>query len=114
MIQDLYMFYKLDKQKKDKIIELLSLGYDVGWKSHREKYLLPLCKKLNDDILTVDELLRFREAKSIIGNIRSLNDLDLCLMFWQISHKDKYWDIILIEAFNKNSVAALTIILHYK
>ena len=94
LIYNLYSFTTLSYLEQQNVVTQLSLLIDnksFGWPNHRTKYILPLCQNLLNNTENIDF---FAEIQNKFSCIRNQTDLDLCLMFWQITKDVKYFNII--------------------
>lgn len=67
------------------------------------RFVVPFCKSYVGYPLTFDETKLLSEIMKIFDNIREPEDLDRCLLCWQITHDSKYMDIIKQHALNQTS-----------
>lgn len=98
LICEIYNFYKYDEEMKNdlyyKLSYFLSLGGYLKWPKSRCKLLLPLISHLLGKTLSDEERLLLEKTERDFFNINTVKTLDLCLMFWQITHDDKYSNYI--------------------
>ena len=77
------------------VISRLNSGNNLGWREHRLPYLLALCRELNGQILTVKEIELLKDIREKFKNLNNYQDLDICLMFWQITRNLRYLEAIM-------------------
>lgn len=94
IISDLYNFINLSAKDQFSclydFIEHSRCHNSFSWPSHRCVAIPPFCKNLLNIPLTFCELEIVKNIDLRIQNISSIEDLDICLMFWLISKDEKY------------------------
>lgn len=107
IISKVYNFNKLSSTDQYKVLgnltEHINNEDDLGWGKNRIKVIIPLCKQLINNELTLSESLILQNTISQFDNISDYIILDTCLMFWQITHDEKYLNIITNHANNISS-----------
>lgn len=94
IVSDIYNFSSLSKLERDLLIVHIQTASNDGnalkWPEHRLKYLIPLCKETNGDVLTKDEIIMLRILREEFEDIATVDVLDTCIIFWKITKDPQY------------------------
>lgn len=98
LISLVYNFPNLSKVDQTTLINDLIYSFadnkSLKWPVHRRSYVIPLCKELANYPMTSDEITLLRHIRHCFQDISSVEHLDLCLMFWQITKNPQYFNYI--------------------
>ena len=94
LIGQIYQFATLSSDERKCVVAEITAGTDLHWPRHRTLYILPLCKSFASLPLTPEETELLNEINCRFETIKTVTDLDTCLMFWQITKSPEYWRII--------------------
>lgn len=107
LVRELYRFSQLSviNQCKlaDTLIEYKEKGNTLGWKNNREDIIIPFLKSYIGYKLTEEESTLLTNKQRKLERVNNMDDLDICLMFWQVTLDPKYMGIIRKEALDITS-----------
>lgn len=102
LIANVYNFLNLPLFQQEIVINDLTQSFvennKLKWPRHRCHYVIELCKELANVPMTHVEIEHLRNIRHKFESISSIEDLDTCLMFWQITKDVQYWNRIQVIA----------------
>lgn len=70
-----------------------------SWSEYRDTLSNCITKESTNQELTDDEKYLLMKAKTRCSNIRNVRDMNICLLFWQMTKNKVYWNYIM-EIYN--------------